>query len=214
MTVSWQGCHPPEVLAGSSQSTTSLPAASLPQGAGSCASSLGCFILLWFGNYGRGEPHPAVPPGDLCTGGSSASPSHQLRVASFSFLSFSCLRGWGGGDRQGSAGKPVSHACGRGPGPVPHPSRGRGATGMGSGVAGQDGMAGVCCGSRLRWIRCKEEKAHTDLTGAPSPHPNKCQSRHQQPPVLGALPGASLLCASRAGGGLARHQSCLGGWAR
>lgn len=38
----------------SSQSTASLPAASLPGGTGSCASSPGCFVLLWFQNCGRG----------------------------------------------------------------------------------------------------------------------------------------------------------------
>lgn len=62
--------------------------------------------------------------------------------------------------------------------------------GMGSRVAGQDGMARVNCGSRLGWVGCKEEKAHTDLIGASSPHPNKCKSPPAAPCPRG--PASSL----------------------
>lgn len=82
--------------------------------------------------------------------------------------------------------------------PRPSPERGERCHGHGQRGAGRDGMAGVYCGSGLRWVGCGEEKAHTDLTGAASPHPNKRQSRWQQPPVLGALPAASVLRASGA----------------
>lgn len=82
--------------------------------------------------------------------------------------------------------------------PRPSPERGERCHGHGQRGAGRDGMAGVYCGSGLRWVGCGEEKAHTDLTGAASPHPNKRQSHRQQPPVLGALPAASVLHASGA----------------
>lgn len=66
------------------------------RGQAAVPAPLAASFFLWFVNNGRGEPHPAAPPGDLCTGGSSASLSQQLRAASFSFLSLSCLRGWEG----------------------------------------------------------------------------------------------------------------------
>jgi len=100
-----------------------------------------------------------------------------------SFLSLSCLKRWGG----------LARSCGesRWALPVPLLSGWRGAMGVGRGAAGQDGMVEVCCRSGLRWVGCKEEKAHTDLTGAPSPHPNERRSHSQQSPVLGTLLAAS-----------------------
>lgn len=71
---------------------------------------------------------------------------------------------------------------------------------MGSRVAGQDGMAGVYYGLGLEWVGCKEEKAHTDLTGAPSPHPNKCPSPPAAPRPRG--PASSL------------HPARIQGWQR
>lgn len=149
------------------------------------------FALVWK-LQARLSPNPATPPGHLCTGATQPTlPRNQEPLLFLFFLSLS--QGVEGGDWQGSAGKPLSHACGQGAGPVPHPSTEERC--MGSGVAGRDGMTGVCCGSGLGWVGCKEEKAHTDLAGAPSLHLNKCQSRRQQPPVLGALPTTSLLSA-------------------
>lgn len=75
--------------------------------------------------------------------------------------------------------------------------------GVGSRTAGQDGMVEVCCRLGLRWVGCKEEKAHTDLTGPPSPHPNKRQSCRQQPPILVTTPAASRSCA---------HPELAAGW--
>lgn len=105
------------------------------------------------------------------------------------FFSFSFLSQEVGGVGKELQGKPLGHALRCGAGPVPLLSGWRGAMGVGRGAVGQDGMVEVCCRLGLRWVGCKEEKAHTDLTGAPSPHANKRRSR-QQSPALRTLPAA------------------------
>lgn len=209
VTVSWQGCHPPEVLAGvipeHGFSSSSIP----PTGDRQLCQLpwLLRFALVWK----VWERLSAIlPPHQVTSAQGQLSQPFPATKSRFFFFSFSLLsQGVGWGDWQGSAGKRLSHARGRGAGPVPHPSRGRGATGMGSGVAGRDGMAGVYCGSGLRWVGCREEKAHTDLTGAPSPHPTSVRVAASSP----AASGPSLLRASGAGGGASVLPSRVGRFA-
>lgn len=102
----WQGCHPPEVLAGVIPEHSFFFSSIPPTGC--CASSPGCFVLLWFGNYRRGRDPSCHPTRSPLHRGSSASPSQQL--SHFFFFSFSLLSQGVGGDWQGSAAKPLSHA--------------------------------------------------------------------------------------------------------